>query len=47
VRAASHCAQHALAHFGLGATVRVSFGAYSTEDVAALMDALERGVRSG
>lgn len=43
VRAGHHCAQPALAHFGLKASVRPSFALYNTvADVDALLEALER-----
>ena len=42
VRAGTHCAMPLLAHFGVGATARASFGLYNTEaEVDALVDALE------
>jgi len=42
VRAGSHCAMPLMAHFGLTATCRASFGVYnSTDDVDVLIDALE------
>ena len=42
VRAGTHCAMPLLAHYGLGATARASFGLYNTEaEVDALVDALE------
>lgn len=42
VRAGHHCAQPLLAHFGLNASCRASFGMYNTKDeVDALVDALE------
>jgi cysteine desulfurase/selenocysteine lyase len=42
VRAGHHCAQPLMAHLGLTATCRASFGLYNTEgEVDALVDALE------
>ncbi|MBN2630869.1 MAG: cysteine desulfurase [Rhodobacteraceae bacterium] len=42
VRAGTHCAQPLMAHLGVGATCRASFGLYNTTDeVDALIDALE------
>lgn len=50
VRAGHHCAQPAMAHFGVPATVRASLGAYSTRDdvdrlIAAVARAVERFAR--
>jgi len=50
VRAGHHCAQPAMARFGVPATVRASFGAYSTRDdvdrlIAAVGRAAERFAR--
>jgi cysteine desulfurase/selenocysteine lyase len=43
VRTGHHCAQPVMAHFGVPATIRASFGAYSTtDDVDALIDGLAR-----
>lgn len=43
VRSGHHCAQPALAHFGLKASVRPSFALYNTiADVDALIEAMER-----
>ena len=45
VRAGHHCAQPTMARFGLAATVRASFGAYSTPaEIEALGEAVERAV---
>jgi cysteine desulfurase/selenocysteine lyase len=42
VRAGTHCAMPLMAHFGVGATCRASFGLYNTlEEVDALVEALE------
>ncbi len=42
VRAGTHCAMPLMAHWGLGATCRASFGLYNTvEEVDALVSALE------
>lgn len=42
VRAGTHCAQPLMAHLGVGATCRASFGMYNTAaEVDALVDALE------
>ena len=42
VRAGTHCAMPLMAHLGVGATCRASFGLYNTvEDVDALISALE------
>ena len=42
VRAGTHCAMPLMAHLGVGATCRASFGLYNTlEEVDALVDALE------
>ncbi len=42
VRAGTHCAMPLMAHLGVGATCRASFGMYNTvEEVDALIDALE------
>lgn len=42
VRAGTHCAMPLLAHFGVGATCRASFGLYNTEaEIEALADALD------
>ncbi len=42
VRAGTHCAMPLMAHFGVGATCRASFGLYNTpEEVDALVSALE------
>lgn len=47
VRAGHHCAQPALAHFGVEATVRPSLAFYNTQqDVDRLVDALEDIVRT-
>jgi cysteine desulfurase/selenocysteine lyase len=43
IRAGHHCAQPVMAHFGIPATARASFGLYSTAgEVDALVEALER-----
>jgi cysteine desulfurase/selenocysteine lyase len=43
VRAGHHCAQPAMAVFGVPATVRASFGVYNTEDdVVRLIEAVDR-----
>ena len=42
VRAGHHCAQPLMAHLGVSATCRASFGLYNTtEEVEVLVDALE------
>jgi cysteine desulfurase / selenocysteine lyase len=42
VRAGTHCAMPLMAHMGVGATCRASFGLYNTEgEVDALVSALE------
>ena len=46
IRAGHHCAQPLMAHLGIPATARASFGAYSDEhDVEALLRGIERTVR--
>jgi cysteine desulfurase/selenocysteine lyase len=46
IRAGHHCAQPLMAHLGVPATARVSFGLYSDEDdIAALMRGIERTKR--
>lgn len=43
IRAGHHCAQPLMAHLGVPATARASFGLYSTaDDIAALMDGIAR-----
>jgi len=43
VRAGHHCAQPVIEHFGVGPTVRASFGLYNTErDIDRLIEAVER-----
>ncbi len=43
IRAGHHCAQPLMAHLGVAATARASFGVYSNEqDIAALIAGLER-----
>src|SRR3546814_7845066 len=43
IRAGHHCAQPLMAHLGVPATARASFGLYSNDDdVAALIDGLSR-----
>jgi cysteine desulfurase/selenocysteine lyase len=43
IRAGHHCAQPLMAHLGVPATARASFGLYSNDDdVAALIDGLAR-----
>lgn len=46
VRAGHHCAQPALAHFGLKETVRASLGLYNTYDeIDAFVEAVRKGIR--
>ena len=46
IRAGHHCAQPLMAHLGVPATARASFGLYSNEsDVAALVRGIERTMR--
>jgi len=46
IRAGHHCAQPLMAHLGVPATARASFGLYSDEDdIAALMRGIERTKR--
>ena len=46
IRAGHHCAQPLMAHLGVPATARASFGVYSDEsDIAALMRGIERTKR--
>ncbi|MFM5916485.1 MAG: aminotransferase class V-fold PLP-dependent enzyme [Novosphingobium sp.] len=46
IRAGHHCAQPLMAHLGVPATARASFGLYSDEsDIAALLRGIERTVR--
>ena len=46
IRAGHHCAQPLMAHLGIPAAARASFGVYSDEhDVAALLRGIERTVR--
>ncbi|MDX2211448.1 MAG: aminotransferase class V-fold PLP-dependent enzyme, partial [Sphingopyxis sp.] len=46
IRAGHHCAQPLMAHLGVPATARASFGLYSDEsDVAALVEGLHRVTR--
>ena len=42
IRAGHHCAQPVMAHFGIPATVRASFGMYNTKDE---IDRLYEGVQ--
>ena len=43
IRAGHHCAQPLMAHLGVPATARASFGLYSDEnDIAALLRGIER-----
>ena len=43
IRAGHHCAQPLMAHLGVPATARASFGLYSdTSDIAALLAGIER-----
>ncbi len=46
IRAGHHCAQPLMAHLGLPATARASFGLYNTDsDIAALVRGIERTLR--
>ena len=46
IRAGHHCAQPLMAHLGVPATARASFGLYSDEDdIAALLRGIERTIR--
>jgi cysteine desulfurase/selenocysteine lyase len=46
IRAGHHCAQPLMAHLGVPATARASFGLYSDEeDIAALLRGIERTKR--
>ncbi len=43
IRAGHHCAQPLMAHLGVDATARVSFGIYNDEsDIEALLKGLDR-----
>jgi cysteine desulfurase/selenocysteine lyase len=47
VRAGHHCAQPALRHFGLDATVRPSIGLYNThDDIDVLAEAVRKAASS-
>jgi cysteine desulfurase/selenocysteine lyase len=46
IRVGHHCAEPAMAHFGLTGTARASFALYNTEDdVARLVAATQRAVK--
>ena len=46
IRAGHHCAQPLMAHLGVDATARASFGVYNnSDDVAALVRGIERVTR--